>query len=657
MKSLIFLPLFFFPSISQAQHTPEKLLYPIVVGQKWGYIDALGKTVIKPKFLSAGDFFEGLAPVRQGGYYGFIDTNGKFRIPAIYDYARTFRSGLAEVWIKGKKSYINRKGEQPFAAYYVKTDGFRQDENFAIVTTGSGKLGLLRRDGKLILDTIYYSIKDLREGMYLVSRNLKTQQTFSFYDPLADSICVYKSYIYTALADTNGIVREGIERFNLYNQAYSGGYVLVNLDWNHNSRAIIDRKGNMVYWFLQEAILWRFPSNFVDFTNGLTPVEYFGMTINQRTEKGALEESIKRGWLTVKGELVFPDTMVNQVTAFRNGTALGRIGEQWFLFDRKGQRLSDTFYDGTSQMMERWIYANQEGAWVVVDTLGRAVKKFPGRWGHSLRFQLVGRYLFVHHSGTCHIWDTLRQTCITREIFKETDTQNGFRQGILKVVTYKNELAYMDTLGFIIWKENLTYPAENNEKLNIDHRWPNGFFPKPNHSNHLLRVGYGTYQRLPYMVESEDSSHGVLHLQIHTQIKAANKEKYANFPMYLTNQTPDTLVFENLGLNGITLHIEALDAEHQWRYIQGNNPGPYCMSGRTDLLLRPGEQWTFTVPVFDGAIPTKLRVKGYGRSLSNGKIWRTVSNEIPVRINPGQFWRYADMQRINPKENPFLSNH
>jgi len=68
---------------------------------------------------------------------------------------------LAEVWIKGKKSYINRKGQQPFAAYYVKTDGFRQDDNFAIVTTGSGKVGLLHRDGKLILDTIYDNIKDL----------------------------------------------------------------------------------------------------------------------------------------------------------------------------------------------------------------------------------------------------------------------------------------------------------------------------------------------------------------------------------------------------------------------------------------------------------------------------------------------------------------
>jgi hypothetical protein len=661
MKNLVFFLLFFLPFISSAQHTPEKLLYPMVVGQKWGYIDASGKTIIEPQFFSAGDFFEGLAPVRQDGYYGFIDTDGKFRIPAVYDYARTFQGDLAEVWIKGKKSYINRKGQQPFAAYYVKTDGFRQDDNFAIVTTGSGKVGLLHRDGKLILDTIYDNIKDLREGMYWVSRNLKTQQTFSFYDPLADSVITYKSSNYTALADTNGIVREGIQRFNLYNKAYSGGYALVNLDWSHNSRAIIDRKGNMVYRFLQEAIPWRFPSYIVDFTDGLTPIEYFGMTFKQRTEKGALEGSIKKGWLTVKGELVLPDTMVNQVTAFRNGTALGQIGEQWFLFDRQGQRLSDTSYNvannSASQMTERWIYANQEGAWVVVDTLGRAVKKFPGRLGHSLRFQQAGRYLFVHHSGSCHIWDALRQTCITREVFNETDTQNGFRQGILKVVTNKNELAYIDTLGFIIWKENLAYSATSHQKLNIDHLWPNGFLPKPNHSNQLLRVDYGTFERLPYMVESDDSSHGVLHLQIHTNVKDANKEKYANLPMDLTNQTPDTLVFGNFGPNGrITLHIEALDAEHKWRSIQGYNPGPYCMSGSTELLLLPGEQWTFTVPVFDGAIPTKLRVTGYSRSLSNGKVWKTVSNEIPVRINPGQFWRYEDMQRINPKENPFISN-
>lgn len=39
-------------------------LLPVEVNEKWGYIDKSGTVTIKPQFVVAGVFSEGLAPVR-----------------------------------------------------------------------------------------------------------------------------------------------------------------------------------------------------------------------------------------------------------------------------------------------------------------------------------------------------------------------------------------------------------------------------------------------------------------------------------------------------------------------------------------------------------------------------------------------------------------
>ena len=54
-------------------------LYPVLVDEKWGYIDGEGKTVIKPQFTGAARFSHGLAAVQttRAGKVGFIDETGK----------------------------------------------------------------------------------------------------------------------------------------------------------------------------------------------------------------------------------------------------------------------------------------------------------------------------------------------------------------------------------------------------------------------------------------------------------------------------------------------------------------------------------------------------------------------------------------------------
>jgi hypothetical protein len=65
-------------------------------GNKYGFIDSTGKTVIKPKFDLTFHFSEGLAAVMLGGKWGYIDTAGKMVIlPMPLMRAEDFHHGLA----------------------------------------------------------------------------------------------------------------------------------------------------------------------------------------------------------------------------------------------------------------------------------------------------------------------------------------------------------------------------------------------------------------------------------------------------------------------------------------------------------------------------------------------------------------------------------
>jgi hypothetical protein len=73
-------------------------LAPFEAGNgKWGYIDKLGKTAIKPQFDWALSFREGLAAVQVGDFWGYIDRDGRVRIDPKFETVSSFSDGLAPV--------------------------------------------------------------------------------------------------------------------------------------------------------------------------------------------------------------------------------------------------------------------------------------------------------------------------------------------------------------------------------------------------------------------------------------------------------------------------------------------------------------------------------------------------------------------------------
>jgi hypothetical protein len=86
-------------------------LFQIHYGEKWGYLDRRGKTVIPPQFDDEGDFFGGLAKIRQGGDWGYIDEAGRVVIRCQFDDAGDFREGLAPVRVGRKWGFVDRTGK------------------------------------------------------------------------------------------------------------------------------------------------------------------------------------------------------------------------------------------------------------------------------------------------------------------------------------------------------------------------------------------------------------------------------------------------------------------------------------------------------------------------------------------------------------------
>jgi hypothetical protein len=84
---------------------------PVKKDGKWGYISKSGEIQIPFKFMDAKDFSDGLAVVSDGKWYGYIDVKGNLKIAYQFDSADSFKKGVAVVMKDKKNMVIEKTGE------------------------------------------------------------------------------------------------------------------------------------------------------------------------------------------------------------------------------------------------------------------------------------------------------------------------------------------------------------------------------------------------------------------------------------------------------------------------------------------------------------------------------------------------------------------
>jgi len=118
-----------------------------------GYIDKTGKLVLRSQYKFAGNFHNGLAWVSDGNKWGYIDTKGNTVIPLQYelalDFARTNKGLLAPVRRANKFGYINDKNETVIGFNYSLASPF--SENLAAVTVNQDQSGFIDSNGKMVI--------------------------------------------------------------------------------------------------------------------------------------------------------------------------------------------------------------------------------------------------------------------------------------------------------------------------------------------------------------------------------------------------------------------------------------------------------------------------------------------------------------------------
>jgi serine/threonine-protein kinase len=157
---------------------------------KYGYINTKGEVVIKPQFVFAYDFHDGLAAVTLTSYpgecnndYGYINQKGEMVIKPQYVIPGDFNKGLAIVGIKKiingmsyrKCGYINTKGK-----YTVKPnfDDAKQFSEGLAAVKNDNSWGFIDGSGKIIIKfNQYNSASDFIDGLaqvgvYDSSRNI-----------------------------------------------------------------------------------------------------------------------------------------------------------------------------------------------------------------------------------------------------------------------------------------------------------------------------------------------------------------------------------------------------------------------------------------------------------------------------------------------------
>ena len=139
------------------------------------------------KFLGAGHFSEGLAPVQTEDGWGFIDRTGKMVISPQFDSASMFQNGLARVTALGKEAYITTAGAfvvDPFPGTNIRAERARIAAEVAWTDPSTHLMWALQDNGS---DVDWNSATRYCSGLTLGGlrgwRLPETEELAGIYDP------------------------------------------------------------------------------------------------------------------------------------------------------------------------------------------------------------------------------------------------------------------------------------------------------------------------------------------------------------------------------------------------------------------------------------------------------------------------------------------
>ncbi len=154
-----------FSSITFAQTKDKAMpLFWVREDGKYGYIDKVGKVVIKPQFENTMGFNEGLAATKLAGKYGYIDLKGNWAIKPQFDFTYMFSDGLAMVEIEKKSAWIDKTGKIviPPQVFEKTAVGFKEGR---LAVRKDSKWGYIDKTGRMVIAPQFQEAKEFNGGV------------------------------------------------------------------------------------------------------------------------------------------------------------------------------------------------------------------------------------------------------------------------------------------------------------------------------------------------------------------------------------------------------------------------------------------------------------------------------------------------------------
>ena len=115
---------------------------------KFAFTDKTGRIISPLRFDDAGDFSEGVAPVKIGTLWGYLGKSGRLVIPTQFQYAGAFSSGRAPVVADedGAFGYIEKNGNILNIPQYQEAETF--SDGLAVVSNDGERYWYIDPQGK-----------------------------------------------------------------------------------------------------------------------------------------------------------------------------------------------------------------------------------------------------------------------------------------------------------------------------------------------------------------------------------------------------------------------------------------------------------------------------------------------------------------------------
>lgn len=231
-------------------------------GEKWGYMNNLGRFVLQPQYDGAFRFQKnGLAAVQVGEVFGAIDASGTYAVRPRYGTVPEFSEGRAAVVDGGGFYVIDESGNVLTSKPYSYIGTYHEGRAIYADTNQQGKYlyGYLDKQGKETIPLSYASARDFKDGKAVV------QISDSEYALIDRSGTIIQTYPYAFVGDTGegllafqekpnsryGFIDEAghvvIEPKYTGAQTFQEGRAVVNTAENYMSAfGLIDRNGTFI---------------------------------------------------------------------------------------------------------------------------------------------------------------------------------------------------------------------------------------------------------------------------------------------------------------------------------------------------------------------------------------------------------------------------